>query len=61
VLEELYAGSSDRDRSVIERLERDFDRAQRILVPNLSDWTQTGTCWLAWQGNMIMSGLVAED
>jgi|SRR5579863_1659798 len=28
--------------SVVERLERDFDRAKRILVPNLSDWTQAG-------------------
>lgn len=26
----------------MERLERDFDRAKRILVPNLSDWTQAG-------------------
>ena len=42
VLEELYAGTADRDRSVVERLERDFDRATRILVPNLSDWTQVG-------------------
>jgi len=42
VLEELYAGAADRDRKVVERLERDFDRARRILVPNLSDWTQTG-------------------
>src|SRR6266704_6111700 len=42
VLEELYAGASDRDRKVVERLERDFDRARRILVPNLSDWTQAG-------------------
>jgi predicted nucleic acid-binding protein len=42
VLEELYAGTADRDRQVVERLERDFDRAKRILVPNLSDWTQTG-------------------
>ena len=40
VLEELYAGTADRDRQVVERLERDFDRAKRILVPNLSDWTQ---------------------
>jgi len=23
-------------------LERDFERAKRILVPNLNDWTQTG-------------------
>jgi len=43
VLEELYAGVSLRDRFIVERLERDFHRARRILVPNLTDWTQTGT------------------
>jgi predicted nucleic acid-binding protein len=42
VLEELYAGVSARNRHVVERLERDFNRAGRILVPNLTDWTQTG-------------------
>ena len=42
VLEELYAGASPRHRHVMERLERDFDRAGRILVPNLTDWVQTG-------------------
>jgi predicted nucleic acid-binding protein len=42
VLEELYAGAADRERRVIERLERDFDRAKRILVPNLNDWAQAG-------------------
>ena len=42
VLEELYAGISRRDRRVVERLERDFERAQRILVPNLNDWSQAG-------------------
>ena len=42
VLEELYAGVSVRDRRIIERLERDFDRARRILVPNLNDWAQAG-------------------
>ena len=42
VLEELYAGAGDRARLVVERLERDFDKVKRILVPNLSDWTQTG-------------------
>src|SRR5450432_3851171 len=42
VLEELYAGTADLDRQVVERLERDFDRAKRILVPNISDWTQAG-------------------
>src|SRR5260370_20124782 len=42
VLEELYAGVSAGHRHVVERLERDFDRAGRILIPNLSDWTQTG-------------------
>ena len=42
VLEELYAGAPDEGRRVIERLERDFGNAHRILVPNLRDWTQTG-------------------
>jgi predicted nucleic acid-binding protein len=42
VLEELYAGAGDLERRVVECLERDFDRVKRILVPNLSDWTQTG-------------------
>jgi len=42
VLEELYAGVSARGGHAVERLERDFRRAGRILVPNLTDWTQTG-------------------
>jgi predicted nucleic acid-binding protein len=42
VLEELFAGAGDRDRRAVERLERDFNRANRILIPNQSDWTQTG-------------------
>jgi predicted nucleic acid-binding protein len=42
VLEELYAGVTVRDRHVVERLERDFERAGRMLVPNLGDWAQTG-------------------
>jgi predicted nucleic acid-binding protein len=42
VLEELYAGVSPQDRRVIERLERDFERIQRVLVPNLNDWAKTG-------------------
>jgi predicted nucleic acid-binding protein len=42
VLEELYAGVSEGARSVVERLERDFGAAKRILVPNLRDWTQSG-------------------
>ena len=42
VLEELYAGVGTRDRHAVERLEHDFHRAKRILVPNLRDWTQTG-------------------
>jgi predicted nucleic acid-binding protein len=33
---------SARNRHVVERLERDFGRAARILVRNLKDWTQTG-------------------
>src|SRR2546427_4815576 len=42
VLEELYAGTSPRDRHIVERLERDFERVKRILVPNLNDWAQAG-------------------
>ena len=42
VLEELYAGVASRNRHVLERLARDFDKARCILVPNLNDWTQTG-------------------
>src|SRR5580698_4521085 len=42
VLGELYAGAPGRERYVVERLERDFDGAKRILVPNLSDWSQAG-------------------
>jgi len=42
VLEELYAGVRTRDRKIVEHLERDFERARRILVPGLGDWTQAG-------------------
>jgi len=42
VLEELYAGVAPRSRHVLERLEHDFEKARRMLVPNLNDWTQTG-------------------
>jgi len=42
VLEELYAGAMGEIRESVERLEHDFERARRILVPNLGDWTQTG-------------------
>jgi len=42
VLEELYAGIALRGRHVLERFERDFEKARRMLVPNLNDWTQTG-------------------
>lgn len=42
MLEELYAGASGRHRRSVERLERDFERAGRLLVPNLSDWIHAG-------------------
>lgn len=42
VLEELYAGSRLDNRRELERLERAFDKARRLLVPNLGDWTTTG-------------------
>lgn len=42
VLEELYAGSNARSGRAVERLQRDFERVRRLLVPNLTDWAQTG-------------------
>lgn len=42
VLEELYAGSVGSGVAVIERMERDFSKAQRILVPNAGDWSSAG-------------------
>src|SRR6266700_2732844 len=42
VLEELYAGADSRQRWPVERLEQDFERAGRILVPNLADWAEAG-------------------
>jgi predicted nucleic acid-binding protein len=42
VLEELYAGANEQAYYEIERLEREFDRMNRILLPNLSDWTLAG-------------------
>jgi predicted nucleic acid-binding protein len=42
VLEELYAGAWGRSRDVVKRMERDFDRMKRIVVPNLGDWTDAG-------------------
>ncbi len=42
VLAELYAGAVAGDQRVVARLERDFERAGRILVPNLTDWANAG-------------------
>jgi predicted nucleic acid-binding protein len=42
VLEELYAGATERDRNAVERLESDFRKVGRIVVPDLSDWAGTG-------------------
>lgn len=42
VLEELYAGSNSADRRILEKLERDFEKANRLLTPNLGDWTLAG-------------------
>lgn len=43
VLQELYAGVNVRSRQAVEVLERNFLRAGRVLVPNLTDWTRAGT------------------
>lgn len=42
VLAELYAGAHQQDVHAIERMESQFERISRILVPNLGDWTSTG-------------------
>jgi predicted nucleic acid-binding protein len=42
VLEELYAGASSTDRRILEKLERDFEKTNRVLIPSLSDWTFAG-------------------
>lgn len=31
-----------KDHRILERLERDFEKAGRMLVPNLTDWTYAG-------------------
>jgi predicted nucleic acid-binding protein len=43
VLEELYAGAGDQTvLKALQRLERDFDKVKRLLVPNGSDWALCG-------------------
>lgn len=43
VLEELYVGASDgKARKALERLERDFTKIKRLLVPNQNDWVIAG-------------------
>src|SRR5689334_12844143 len=43
VLEELYAGAHDwRTKKLCVSLERDFDKAGRLLVPLRADWSTCG-------------------
>lgn len=43
VLEELLVGARDRRmKKLLSHLERDFERAGRLLVPIQSDWTASG-------------------
>jgi predicted nucleic acid-binding protein len=42
VLEELYAGANPNDHRMIEKLQRDFEKAGRVLTPNLNDWANAG-------------------
>jgi len=43
VLEELYAGADDtKARKAFIRLEREFEKLDRLLVPNQADWSLTG-------------------
>ena len=42
VLEELYSGARGKALRAVERLDRDFSKIGRLLVPTLSDWRETG-------------------
>ncbi len=42
VLEDLYAGSRRKAIRIVDRLDRDFNKVTRILVPLLDDGRQTG-------------------
>ena len=42
VLDELYAGVSVRDHRIIQKLEQEFEQANRLLVPNQRDWSRAG-------------------
>ena len=43
VLEELLVGAIDRlAKKLLSQMERDFERAGRLLVPLQSDWTASG-------------------
>jgi predicted nucleic acid-binding protein len=43
VLEELLVGAGDRRmKKLLSHLERDFERAGRLLIPQQSDWTASG-------------------
>src|SRR5438045_8429451 len=42
VLEELYAGATSRSMPLVEQIEHDFGSVDRILIPNLDDWVETG-------------------
>jgi hypothetical protein len=57
VLEELYAGAARSDYRIIEKLERDFERARRVLVPSLGDWAQAGRVWEGSGRSMVTSRL----
>ena len=42
VLAELLAGAAGDTRKLVERLGRDFDKVDRLLVPNATDWRDAG-------------------
>jgi predicted nucleic acid-binding protein len=42
VLEELYAEVSSRDHRIIQKIELEFEQANRLLVPNQRDWSLAG-------------------
>ena len=43
VLEELYVGALDgKMKKLLNKFEKDFDKINRLLVPNQNDWARIG-------------------
>jgi predicted nucleic acid-binding protein len=57
VLEELYAGAGPNEQRFLEKLERDFDKARRVLVPISATGRRLGDCLDMWDAGMVLNAL----